>query len=146
MEHSCHTRRAAVLLPSENFCGEQLAVVEPEASFRARATLRRNLGTALEPLWRAAYADNAAEHYAYTPAAKGRRRLRNVALDYIAAADPQAGAALAFAQFEGTDNMTDRQAALTRSEEHTSELQSLMRTSYAVFCLTKKKNQPNTNK
>src|SRR3546814_9822497 len=27
-----------------------------------------------------------------------------------------------------------------RSEEHTSELQSLMRTSYAVFCLTKKNN------
>src|SRR3546814_2189189 len=27
----------------------------------------------------------------------------------------------------------------TRSEEHTSELQSLMRSSYAVFCLTKKK-------
>src|SRR3546814_15631076 len=36
-----------------------------------------------------------------------------ISLDYIAAADPQAGAALAFAQFEGTDNMTDRQAALT---------------------------------
>src|SRR3546814_5821345 len=31
-----------------------------------------------------------------------------------------------------------------RSEEHTSELQSLMRTSYAVFCL-KKKNNTNTN-
>src|SRR3546814_4059528 len=28
----------------------------------------------------------------------------------------------------------------TRSEEHTSELQSLMRISYAVFCLQKKKN------
>src|SRR3546814_1286988 len=28
-----------------------------------------------------------------------------------------------------------------RSEEHTSELQSLMRISYAVFCLTKKKAQ-----
>src|SRR3546814_5783535 len=28
-----------------------------------------------------------------------------------------------------------------RSEEHTSELQSLMRTSYAVFCLKKKKTQ-----
>src|SRR3546814_5892011 len=28
-----------------------------------------------------------------------------------------------------------------RSEEHTSELQSLMRTSYAVFCLKKKKNR-----
>src|SRR3546814_1387711 len=31
--------------------------------------------------------------------------------------------------------------AVNRSEEHTSELQSLMRISYAVFCLTKKKNQ-----
>src|SRR3546814_5306007 len=30
---------------------------------------------------------------------------------------------------------------LGRSEEHTSELQSLMRISYAVFCLTKKKTQ-----
>src|SRR3546814_10592908 len=29
----------------------------------------------------------------------------------------------------------------TRSEEHTSELQSLMRTSYAVFCLKKKNTQ-----
>src|SRR3546814_10194384 len=30
-----------------------------------------------------------------------------------------------------------------RSEEHTSELQSLMRISYAVFCLKKKKKQKN---
>src|SRR3546814_4776327 len=30
-----------------------------------------------------------------------------------------------------------------RSEEHTSELQSLMRISYAVFCLKKKKDKPN---
>src|SRR3546814_2527248 len=33
----------------------------------------------------------------------------------------------------------DRPAAIRRSEEHTSELQSLMRISYAVFCLKKKK-------
>src|SRR3546814_4107542 len=32
-----------------------------------------------------------------------------------------------------------------RSEEHTSELQSLMRISYAVFCLKKKKNEQNIN-
>src|SRR3546814_8152153 len=32
-----------------------------------------------------------------------------------------------------------------RSEEHTSELQSLMRISYAVFCLKKKKTIPTTN-
>src|SRR3546814_8745039 len=32
-----------------------------------------------------------------------------------------------------------------RSEEHTSELQSLMRISYAVFCLKKKKNTNKTD-
>src|SRR3546814_9206928 len=38
---------------------------------------------------------------------------------------------------------------LARSEEHTSELQSLMRISYAVFCLKKKKahiSTPDTNR
>src|SRR3546814_8783174 len=34
---------------------------------------------------------------------------------------------------------------LARSEEHTSELQSLMRISYAVFCLKKKKNLTHNN-
>src|SRR3546814_2270106 len=33
-----------------------------------------------------------------------------------------------------------------RSEEHTSELQSLMRLSYAVFCLTKKKKTTQRNR
>src|SRR3546814_2568634 len=33
-----------------------------------------------------------------------------------------------------------RPGSRSRSEEHTSELQSLMRISYAVFCLTKKKH------
>src|SRR3546814_3668511 len=33
---------------------------------------------------------------------------------------------------------------ISRSEEHTSELQSLMRISYAVFCLKKKTNHTNT--
>src|SRR3546814_9446826 len=40
-------------------------------------------------------------------------------------------------------NIASRGVMLTRSEEHTSELQSLMRISYAVFCLKKKKQQPN---
>src|SRR3546814_4203365 len=68
---------------------------------------------------------------------------------------------------EGRDNKTaqdeneeaklhEEKQEIPRSEEHTSELQSLMRTSYAVFCLTKKKkykniqqkhyNQSNTDK
>src|SRR3546814_2315523 len=38
-----------------------------------------------------------------------------------------------------------RFAGPRRSEEHTSELQSLMRISYAVFCLKKKKEQIDSN-
>src|SRR3546814_8457151 len=37
-------------------------------------------------------------------------------------------------------HLAEREMPPARSEEHTSELQSLMRISYAVFCLTKKKN------
>src|SRR3546814_6821580 len=43
--------------------------------------------------------------------------------------------------FELRDAMLDKRG---RSEEHTSELQSLMRISYAVFCLKKKKNTHTT--
>src|SRR3546814_10844136 len=38
------------------------------------------------------------------------------------------------------DHHAGELGVLIRSEEHTSELQSLMRISYAVFCLKKKKN------
>src|SRR3546814_6441192 len=41
----------------------------------------------------------------------------------------------------GNENFLDLHAMLGRSEEHKSELQSLMRISYAVFCLKKKKKQ-----
>src|SRR3546814_2169482 len=39
---------------------------------------------------------------------------------------------------------TDDRQLFVRSEEHTSELQSLMRISYAVFCLKKKKKEVTT--
>src|SRR3546814_9398616 len=42
------------------------------------------------------------------------------------------------------DETVMRAALFARSEEHTSELQSLMRISYAVFCLKKKKNNTKT--
>src|SRR3546814_8462396 len=45
--------------------------------------------------------------------------------------------------FSGAKKMIDDGL---RSEEHTSELQSLMRISYAVFCLKKKKNKSKNRK
>src|SRR3546814_5094079 len=46
---------------------------------------------------------------------------------------------------EGSVQLNENSAKLiTRSEEHTSEIQSLMRRSYAVFCLKNKYRQHNT--
>src|SRR3546814_10479467 len=44
------------------------------------------------------------------------------------------------------DNDNNGEIDAGRSEEHTSELQSLMRISYAVFCLKKKKNKKTKDK
>src|SRR3546814_10770796 len=69
----------------------------------------------------------------------GRRDRRNAVLDSAGRrdprrADPQPDAVrLPDPQPQGAQSREDR------SEEHTSELQSLMRISYAVFCLKKKK-------
>src|SRR3546814_9283726 len=46
----------------------------------------------------------------------------------------------AFADHDGSRAGALTDDPVSRSEEHTSELQSLMRISYAVFCLKKKKN------
>src|SRR3546814_1972168 len=48
------------------------------------------------------------------------------------------------APFLGRQDLGSGESSACRSEEHTSELQSLMRTSYAVFCL-KKKNTHKSN-
>ncbi len=102
----------AVLLPSEAFIGDQMLVVDPEAINVAREKLRITIASAHLPRWRALYAANGARAFEYSPAAKGARRIRNVALGMVAAADPAEGARLAFAQFGAADNMTDRMAAL----------------------------------
>src|SRR3546814_6190047 len=82
------------------------------------------------------------------PASQPRLAVRGIgSSDKGAAGDPSAAvfldetylgrpAAVAFDAFD-----VERIEVLKRSEEHTSELQSLMRISYAVFCLTKKKKK-----
>src|SRR3546814_3785705 len=58
------------------------------------------------------------------------------------AAGAPAKAVQAYLKALATKLSLDRDVSANRSEEHTSELQSLMRISYAVFCL-KKKNKNN---
>jgi aminopeptidase N len=102
----------AVLVPTEAFIGDQMREVDPEAIYVARESLRTRLGRTLEPLWRAAYAATAANRFELSPAAKGARRLRTVALGYLMASGDADAPGLALRQFNEADNMTDRQGAL----------------------------------
>jgi aminopeptidase N len=103
----------AVLVPTESFIGDQMDKVDPDAIHVAREALRKRLGRDLETEWRAAYAATAANRFELSPAAKGARRLRTVALGYLMASGAEDAPLLALRQFEGADNMTDRQGALT---------------------------------
>src|SRR3546814_1919493 len=70
------------------------------------------------------------------------RRLRAPGSPRDVRRDRLAGDALVLLRQPADESVGRRQrdrARLRRSEEHTSELQSLMRISYAVFCLKKKK-------
>jgi aminopeptidase N len=101
-------------LPSEADVAQEIQRdVDPDAVHRARQALRRRIGercaTRLQAL-----RDGLAASGSYSPdaASAGRRSLRNVALDLIAAADPARGERLASEQLAGAANMTDRLAAL----------------------------------
>jgi len=102
----------AILLPSEALIADRMDVVDPDAIHASREALRRALGSALTSDLLAAHRADGADGHDLSPRAKGVRRLRSVALGLLAAADEAQGAALAKAQFDRADNMTDRQGAL----------------------------------
>ncbi len=117
----------AIRLPSEAYIGDQLAQVEPDAIHAAREALQRRVGRELEPLWRDVHGRTRANEFSLSAAAKGARKLRNSALLYLVASGAADGPAVAFAQFDEADNMTERQAALAtlandRSDEREAAL------------------------
>ncbi|MRD72439.1 aminopeptidase N [Rhodocyclus tenuis] len=109
----------ALALPSEATLAEEMAVVDPDALFAARIGLRRFLGTRLSERLHTLY-ESLAPSGAYRPtsADAGRRALRHLCLDLIAAADAEAGCALAARQFATADNMSDQYAALVLLAHH----------------------------
>ncbi|MGQ3100084.1 MAG: aminopeptidase N [Sphingopyxis solisilvae] len=102
----------AVLLPSEAFIGDQMVTVDPDAIRRERLALQAAIGTALENEWRAILAGAAPPATDLSRKAKGGRRLRGVALAYLAATAMDDVPSLAFRIFSDADGMTERQAAL----------------------------------
>src|SRR3546814_9659901 len=77
-------------------------------------------------------------------AAEAPEKIVTVRVDPAAGFQPFLGRRIAFGL--GLQGEQIGKAVKFRSEEHTSELQSLMRNSYAVFCLKKKKQKTKQNK
>jgi aminopeptidase N len=103
----------ALSLPSEPFLADQLAVVDVDAIHASRESARAELGRVLSLELAGAYVALADPGpYQIDGTSIGRRALRNTCLVYLAAADPERGAALAKAQFDAGANMTDVLAAL----------------------------------
>jgi aminopeptidase N len=102
----------AILLPSESVVADRMDIVDPDAIHASREGLRKAIGLELSETLLAAHRSDGAAGSDLSPAAKGIRRLRTVALGPLAAADEPQAAALAKAQFDRADNMTDRQGAL----------------------------------
>jgi aminopeptidase N len=100
-------------LPSESYLGDQMTVVDVEGIHRAREGLAAAIGERLrEPLLALYDANLEPPEYELSPAAMGRRALRNVVLGYLMRAPTPDIVTRCQAQFEAGHNMTDVIAAL----------------------------------
>src|SRR3546814_2248785 len=111
-------------------------MIEPWVPITVAAALLQCLRTALQRRLKVSLSTNGANFVRYLYGAP----LAVVALLVLlsvtdAPLPPLTSSFLAYCLIGGV-----AQIVATRSEEHTSELQSLMRTSYAVFCLKKKRS------
>ena len=104
----------AMALPTDGDIAREIGTdVDPDAVFAARRDLRAAVGHALADALEATYRRmTGTGPYSPDAASAGRRALKNLALDLLAAGDPGTGVARAAQQYRDADNMTDRMAAL----------------------------------
>jgi aminopeptidase N len=97
--------------------------LDPGAIYRARLALRADIGRALGSALADTY-ERMTVRGPYSPAAAdaGKRALRNVCLDLMAATGNADATARAERQYEAADNMTDRIAALATLAQHAGAL------------------------
>ena len=104
-----------LILPGEIYIGEQLNKIDPQAIFVARQTLRQTLAQRWQTELEALYNHHQTSGpYRPLPAEMARRRLKNIALDYLVALGLKGPALkLCRRQYLEADNLTDRLAALS---------------------------------
>ena len=105
-------RGELLVLPSETYLAETLLVADPGRIHAERQALRTAIGSALEEEFAALHSRATAAPYSLPAEARGARKVKTQALLYIAAGNETRGRELAWAQYNGANNMTDRQGAL----------------------------------
>ncbi|ANU06658.1 aminopeptidase N [Paraurantiacibacter namhicola] len=105
-------RGELLVLPSQTYLAEQVLLADPAAIHREREGLKAWLGAELEDLFTAMHSRASKVPYSLDAAAKGARKVKVQALVYLAAGAPDVARAMAWEQYRGADNMTDRQGAL----------------------------------
>jgi aminopeptidase N len=110
----------ALTPPSEADIAREIGSdVDPDAIFAARTHLRRKIGERLSgELLRVYERFSVREPYSPDSVSAGKRALRNVCLDLMAASGQADAIARAFAQYQSADNMTDRLAGLSTLSLH----------------------------
>ena len=105
-------RGELMLLPGTTYLMEQVLLADPGAIFDAREALKAAIGKALGGKLEAIHARASAVPFAMDAASKGARKVKSLALTYLAVADPVRTADMAASQYDAAENMTDRQGAL----------------------------------
>ncbi len=101
-------------LPTESYLGDQMDVVDVDAIYRARESLKQYLAKELKGELLGLYqANSAQEAYSISSASIARRSLRNLSLDYLMQLHDAEVNALCIEQYLAQHNMTDVIAALS---------------------------------
>jgi len=105
-------RAAALMLPSENYIGESMAVIDPVAIHEARTALRKALAEQHEALlWQVFEVNANSGVYSVDAMTVGKRSLKNVCLAYLATLESDKAISTSEAQLQA-DNMTDVMAGM----------------------------------
>ena len=99
-------------MPGQTYVAEQMLAADPGRIHKEREALKADIGTRLRDELHDLYDRAERVPYSLDAEAKGARKVKTLVLGYAAASDPEKAAELASHQYEGANNMTDRQGAL----------------------------------
>lgn len=101
-----------LVLPSENYLATLMPVVDVEAIHHARQFLKKTIARHLQEIFFAAY-QTEFDFKAYSLKDAGKRRLKNICLDYLVSIEDEAFNEICLNQFERASNMTDQLASFS---------------------------------